>query len=157
MPYPVSFFAPQVRLARLLAERFGLALADALLVYTTQAWASYPRPYREIAHVAISLGQHCFGRYFDFAWSYMAIPAETLRQLVPRLQQRTFGLLAEMVLLLRGKLQTQEVDWLFWEDPFIDGARVLLLPRHAAAHSGRALTSRRGVRRSGPSAPGSLR
>lgn len=37
MLYPVCFFEPQVRLARLLAERFGLALADALLVYTTAA------------------------------------------------------------------------------------------------------------------------
>lgn len=26
-----------------------------------------------------------------------------------------------MVLLLQGELQTQDVDWLFWEDPFIEG------------------------------------
>lgn len=37
MPYLVSFFEPQVHLARLLADRFGLALGDALLVYTAAA------------------------------------------------------------------------------------------------------------------------
>lgn len=97
-------------------------LADPLLFQrSARAWSSYPRPYREIEHVAITLGQHAFGRYLDLAWSHMAIPAATLRQLLPRLRQRTFGLLAEMVLLLREDLRTQEVDWLFWEDPFIEG------------------------------------
>lgn len=95
--------------------------APLLFQRSAQAWASYPRLYREIEHVAITLGQHCFGRYLDFAWSHMAIPAETLRQLLPRLKQRSFGLLVEMVLLLHGELRTQEVDWLFWEDPFIEG------------------------------------
>jgi hypothetical protein len=29
-------------------------------------------------------------------------------------------MLAEIVLLLHDQLRTQEVDWLFWEDPFIE-------------------------------------
>jgi hypothetical protein len=37
MAYPIAFFAPQVRLARLLAERFNLGLSEALLRYTTVA------------------------------------------------------------------------------------------------------------------------
>jgi hypothetical protein len=37
MAYPIAFFAPQVRLARLLAERFNLGLSEALLRYTTAA------------------------------------------------------------------------------------------------------------------------
>jgi hypothetical protein len=37
MGYPVTFFAPQVRLAHLLARRFTLPLSDALLHYTTAA------------------------------------------------------------------------------------------------------------------------
>src|SRR5688572_22549820 len=39
MAYPVAFFEPQVRLARLLAERFNLTLSEALLNYTSAARA----------------------------------------------------------------------------------------------------------------------
>jgi hypothetical protein len=37
MAYPLAFFEPQVRLARLLAKRFNLPLSEALLRYTTAA------------------------------------------------------------------------------------------------------------------------
>ncbi|MCB0110806.1 MAG: hypothetical protein KDE53_33030, partial [Caldilineaceae bacterium] len=47
-------------------------------------------------------------------------------QLLPHIHCRDFGLLPELLLLLRDQLQTQEVDWLAWEDPFI-------LQRDAAA------------------------
>ena len=60
-------------------------------------------------------------RYLDFAWSYLIISSAQLQAILPHLQQRTFGLLAEIVLLLQDRLQTQDVDWLFWEDPFIEG------------------------------------
>ena len=85
-----------------------------------QAWASYPQPYREIEQIAINLGHYLFHRSFGFAWSYMIIRSAHLQAILPQLQQRTFGLLAEMVLLLHSNLQTHDVDWLFWEDPFIE-------------------------------------
>jgi hypothetical protein len=84
------------------------------------AWASYPRPYREIEQIAITLGQYLFHRYLDFAWSYLVIRTAHLQAIIPQIQQRTFGMLAEIVLLLHDYLHTQEVDWLFWEDPFIE-------------------------------------
>ena len=62
-----------------------------------------------------------FHRYLDFAWSYLIISTIQLHAILPQIQQRTFGLLAEMVLLLQDHLHTWEVDWLFWEDPFIEG------------------------------------
>lgn len=40
---------------------------------------------------------------------------------IPRIRSRDFGLLPEIVLLLKDHLQTQDVDWLAWEDPFIFG------------------------------------
>jgi hypothetical protein len=86
-----------------------------------RAWATYPQPYREIEQIAITLGQYLFHRYLDFAWSYLVIRAVHLRAIIPHIRQRTFGMLAEIVLLLHEHLQTQEVDWLFWEDPFIEG------------------------------------
>jgi hypothetical protein len=44
-----------------------------------------------------------------------------LAALLPQLRSRDFGLLAEILLLLRPALHTQDVDWLAWEDPFIYG------------------------------------
>jgi hypothetical protein len=85
-----------------------------------RAWASYPRPYREIEQIAITLGQFLFQRYLDFAWSYLVIRAAHLHAIIPQIQQRSFGMLAEIVLLLHDQLHTKEVDWLFWEDPLIE-------------------------------------
>ncbi|HRW06585.1 MAG TPA: hypothetical protein P5121_15885 [Caldilineaceae bacterium] len=90
------------------------------------AWATYPAIYRELEQMAIRIGELYFGRYFDFAWSYLIIEARQLAQLLPHIHCRDFGLLPELLLLLRDQLQTQEVDWLAWEDPFI-------LQRDAAA------------------------
>ena len=99
----------------------NLATAPTLFQRSAQAWASYPQPYREIEQVAITLGRYLLHRYFDFAWSYLVIRAAQLDAILPDLQQRTFGILAEVVLALHQNLRTQDVDWLFWEDPFIEG------------------------------------
>ena len=96
------------------------AATPLLFQRSPHAWATYPQPYREIEQIAITLGQHLFQRYFDFAWSYLVIRAADLQAIMPHIQQRTFGMLAEIVLLLHEHLHTQEVDWLFWEDPFIE-------------------------------------
>ena len=85
------------------------------------AWATYPRNYREFEHFAITVGQILFGRYLDFAWSHLTLQAGQLKKILPQLKQRDFSVLAEIVLLLEDQLTTKEVDWLAWEDPFIDG------------------------------------
>ncbi|MCI0398334.1 MAG: hypothetical protein L0322_25850 [Chloroflexi bacterium] len=85
------------------------------------AWATFPHHYRQIEHLAITLGRYLFGRYMDLAWSHLVIPAGRLRVLLPHLHSSDFGLLAEMILLLQGELITRDVDWLSWEDPFIYG------------------------------------
>jgi hypothetical protein len=96
------------------------ALTPVLFQRSPRAWATYPQPYREIEQIAITLGRYLFQRYFDFAWSYLVIRAADLRMIILQIQQRTFGMLAEIVLSLHEHLHTQEVDWLFWEDPFIE-------------------------------------
>ena len=83
------------------------------------AWATYPSIYRELEWMAIRIGELHFGRYLDFAWSYLVIEAQQLQYLLPQIRSHTFGLTAEIVLLLHEQLQTQDVDWLAWEDPFI--------------------------------------
>jgi len=107
---------------RFLADIAALNTATTPLLFqrSPRAWATYPRPYREIEQIAITLGQYLFQRYLDFAWSYLVIRAADLQAITPSIRQRTFGMLAEIVLLLRDRLHTQEVDWLFWEDPFIE-------------------------------------
>ena len=100
----------------------AIGAADTPLLFqrSPRAWATYPQPYREIERIAITLGQYLFQRYLDFAWSYLVIRAVDLQAAIPHIQQRTFGMLAEIVLLLHERLHTQDVDWLFWEDPFIE-------------------------------------
>ena len=83
------------------------------------AWATYPAIYRELEQMAIRIGELLFARYFDFAWSYLVIEAQQLNSIMPRIRSRDFGLLPEIVLLLKDHIQTQDVDWLAWEDPFI--------------------------------------
>ena len=86
-----------------------------------QAWSTYPQHYYELEHMLIRVGELLYNRYLDFAWSHMVIRASLLADLLPRLRSRDFGLLIEMVLLLEDRLETKEVDWLAWEDPFILG------------------------------------
>jgi hypothetical protein len=86
---------------------------------TPIAWSSYPKNYREIEHLAIKLGEFLFGKYIDVAWSHLVIQASQLQAILPYLKSRDFGILAEVVLLLKETLITKDVDWLSWEDPFI--------------------------------------
>ncbi|KAA3659945.1 MAG: hypothetical protein DWQ04_20795 [Chloroflexi bacterium] len=85
------------------------------------AWQTYPRHYREIEHLAIKLGGYIFGKYVDVAWSHLVIGVSQLQSILPQLKNCDFGVLVEIVLLLKDTLRTQEVDWLSWEDPFIYG------------------------------------
>lgn len=85
------------------------------------AWQTYPANYRQIEHLVIDAGKLLFKRYYDFAWSYFVLTAKQLAHLLPHIQSRDFGLLIEIVLLLRPQLETKEVDWLAWEDPFLLG------------------------------------
>jgi len=86
---------------------------------TPAAWATYPANYREIEHLAIKMGEFLFGRYIDIAWSHIALRTHQLQSILPQIKSHDFGILAEVVLLLKDSLQTQDVDWLAWEDPFI--------------------------------------
>lgn len=109
----------------------SLKLADAvgqpiLFQRSAQAWSTHPYNYRQVEGLVIQVGELLFGEYYDFAWSHLALPAGLLGRVLEQVQSRDFGLLIEMVLLLRQQLQPQglirqEVDWLAWEDPFVLG------------------------------------
>lgn len=99
------------------------AASPVLFQRTPAAWATYPKNYREVEHLAIKVAELLFGRTIDVAWSHLVIRAGQLRDILPRLRRHDFGLLAEVVILLKDGMIAREVDWLAWEDPFIYSRR----------------------------------
>jgi hypothetical protein len=87
---------------------------------SAQAWVTHPTNYRELEGLLTTAGRLLFGQALDFAWCHLAVGAGQLREIMPRVRNPDLSMLAEMALLLRGTLRTQEVDWLAWEDPFIE-------------------------------------
>jgi hypothetical protein len=83
------------------------------------AWQTHPRNYREIEHLVIKAGEILFNQSFDFVWCHLVIQAQQLKAILPRIQNHDYTIFPEMVLLLRDKMKTKDVDWLAWEDPSI--------------------------------------
>jgi hypothetical protein len=83
------------------------------------AWDTHPRNYREIEQVATQVGEHLFDQKLDFAWCHLALQAQQLKRILPHIQGHDLDILAEIVLLLKDSIQTRDVDWLAWEDPFL--------------------------------------
>jgi hypothetical protein len=97
------------------------------------AWQTYPMNYREIESWTIRAGEMLLGRWIDFAWSYFVTPARILAEALPHVRYRDFRILVEIVLHVLDVLETRDVDWLAWEDPYILGinASVLRASREA--------------------------
>lgn len=90
-----------------------------LFLRSAQAWATHPANYRELEGLLTTAGRLLFGESLDFAWCHLAAQAGLLREIMPHVRNSDLSMLAEMTLLLRATLHTQEVDWLAWEDPFV--------------------------------------
>jgi hypothetical protein len=96
---------------------------------SARAWATHPTNYRELEGLLTTAGRLLFGESLDFAWCHLAVGAGQLREIMPHVRNPDLSMLAEMALLLRGTLRTQEVDWLAWEDPFIEAQPAEALKR----------------------------
>lgn len=83
------------------------------------AWATHPANYRQIEGMVTRIGELLWGRTLDFAWCHLAISAEQLSDILPRVRNHDLSMVAEIVLYFRDRIGTQDVDWLAWEDPFI--------------------------------------
>ena len=95
-----------------------------------RAWRTHPRNYRRIERMATDAGAWLLGCRLEWAWCHLAVRADQLASLLPDLRQQDLSLLAEILLaLLRAgvEIQTRDVDWLAWEDPFITGCRASAL------------------------------
>ncbi len=85
------------------------------------AWQTHPHNYRAIEYLATQTGEILFGKTLDFVWCHLVVQAGQLQAILPQVKNHDLSVEAEIVLLLRDQLQTRDVDWLAWEDPFIFG------------------------------------
>jgi hypothetical protein len=95
--------------------------APLLFQRSEKAWATHPECYREIEHIATRVGELLLDRSLDFAWCHLVLQARHLREALPYITRPDLSVLAEIVLVHKDRIQTRDVDWLAWEDPFITG------------------------------------
>jgi hypothetical protein len=88
---------------------------------SSAAWNTHPGNYRELEQMVTKVGQLLFKKSLDFAWCYLAVQAQQLKEALRDVRNHDLSIGAEIVLHLRDKVQTRDVDWLAWEDPFIYG------------------------------------
>ncbi len=85
------------------------------------AWVTHPKNYFELESFVTNVGQALFGKKLDFGWCHFVIQAQQLRKIMPLIKKHDLSMVAEMILPIRENVNTREVDWLAWEDPFILG------------------------------------
>ena len=83
------------------------------------AWETHPQNYREIEGMVTTVGRHLFGRELDYAWCHLVVRAGELCEIIPLVKEPGLSVVAEMIYYLQSGIQTRDVDWLSWEDPFI--------------------------------------
>lgn len=83
------------------------------------AWETHPRNYRELEGIITTVGRNLFGKDLDYAWCHIAVRAGALREIMPFVKNRDLSMVAEMIFYLQDTIQTRDVDWLAWEDPFV--------------------------------------
>lgn len=112
-----------------LADVEALAIEDLPLIFQRSevAWETHPQNYRDIEGMVTTVGRHLFGRELDYAWCHIVVQAAQLRKVMPFVKNTDLSMVAEMIFYLQNDIQTRDVDWLAWEDPFIlsrDGVKL---------------------------------
>jgi hypothetical protein len=116
---------------RFLADVDSLTSADVPLIFQRSgtAWETHPQNYRDIEGMVTTVGRNLYGRELDYAWCHIVIRAVQLRGLMPHVKNPDLSMVAEMVYYLRDAIRTRDVDWLSWEDPFIQSRDSVELKR----------------------------
>ena len=86
---------------------------------SAKAWGTHPQNYFVIESFASRVGQILFDKWLDYGWCHLVVQAKYLREIMPKMKSPGLSMVAEMVLHLQDEIQTRDVDWLAWEDPFI--------------------------------------
>jgi hypothetical protein len=107
--------------ASFLTDVDALSASDLPLIFQRSevAWETHPQNYREIEGIVTTAGRNLFGRDLDYAWCHIAVPAGQLREIMPLVKNPDLSMVAEIAYYLQDHIQTRDVDWLSWEDPFI--------------------------------------
>jgi hypothetical protein len=100
-----------------------LSVEDMPLIFqrSQAAWQTHPQNYWDLESFVTTAGRHLFGRDLDYAWCHLVVTAGQLREIMPHVQNPDLSMVAEMVFYLQDLVQTRDVDWLAWEDPFLLG------------------------------------
>ncbi len=85
------------------------------------AWVTHPATYSRLEQMVSQAGEMLLGKWLDFAWAHIAVQADRLSQALEQTHRDDWSFVAELVLRLEPGVQTMDVDWLAWEDPFILG------------------------------------
>lgn len=97
---------------------------------TEKAWKTHPKNYREIEVAINVLAKYYFKREVECLNCGMIIPHNIAKQVLPQSQASGFSAGLEWMLLFEllgyGSL-SQKVDWLSWEDPYIEHSEASLL------------------------------
>lgn len=106
-----------------LSDIDSLSVQDVPVIFqrSPAAWATHPQNYRELEGIVTVVGRHLFGRELDYAWCHIAVRAGELREIMPLVENTDLSMVAEMIFHMQADIQTREVDWLAWEDPFLVG------------------------------------
>jgi hypothetical protein len=83
-----------------------------------KAWNTHPRNYYEIEKFVTIIGELVLGKTLDFAWCHLVMQASWLMSILHRVQNADISIMAELILHSSSNINTQNVDWLEWEDPF---------------------------------------
>ena len=104
-----------------LADVDSLSSDDLPLIFqrSDSAWETHPQNYRDLEGLATTVGKHLFGRELDYAWCHIVARAGQLREIMPLVKNPDLSMVAEMIFYMQDRIQTRQVDWLAWEDPFI--------------------------------------
>lgn len=104
-----------------LADINSLSSEDLPLIFqrSEYAWQTHPQNYRELEGMVTTVGKNLFGRELDYAWCHIVVCAGQLRRIMPLVKNPDLSMVAEMIFYLQDNIQTRDVDWLAWEDPFI--------------------------------------
>jgi hypothetical protein len=106
-----------------LAEVDSLTLEALPLIFqrSPAAWATHPQNYARLEGFVTQIGEQLFGKSLDYGWCHLVVRAGELKEVMPKVTHAGLSMVAEMVLQMQHHLQTREVDWLAWEDPFLMG------------------------------------
>lgn len=83
------------------------------------AWETHPQNYRDLETMVTTVGKNLFGLELDYAWCHIVVSAGQLREVMSRVKNPDLSMVAEMIFYMQDHIQTRDVDWLAWEDPFI--------------------------------------